>query len=162
MESLGKSMRNVFESDEKLWEIRCFMDKTLVILWEMPFWKVFLIVLCIWFIYSYCIYYENMRNENWKSFAGTCPERFYFDTIRANVRLSLIHQYIALSRKDKLVGIWKLPIYSYNNFMSHTYFFVKIVCLLNINCYFCRSLLSSDEGNFLIFLLRTVICCIQS
>ena len=33
------------------------------------------------------------------------PERFYFDTIRANVRLSLIHQYIALSRKDKLVGI---------------------------------------------------------
>ena len=84
-------------------------------------------------------------------------ERFYFDTIRANVRLSLIHQYIALSRKDKLVWIWKLPIYSYNNFMSHTYFFVKIVCLLNINCYFCRSLLSSDEGNFLIFLLRTVI-----
>ena len=84
-------------------------------------------------------------------------ERFYFDTIRANVRLSLIHQYIALSRKDKLVGIWKLPRYSYNNFMSHTYFFVKIVCLLNINCYFCRSLLSSDEGNFLIFLLRTVI-----
>ena len=84
-------------------------------------------------------------------------ERFYFDTIRANVRLSLIHQYIALSRKDILVGIWKLPIYSYNNFMSHTYFFVKIVCLLNINCYFCRSLLSSDEGNFLIFLLRTVI-----
>ena len=138
-------MRNVFESDEKLWEIRCFMDKTLVILWEMPFWKVFLIVLCIWFIYSYCIYYENMRN----------------DTIRANVRLSLIHQYIALSRKDKLVGIWKLPIYSYNNFMSHTYFFVKIVCLLNINCYFCRSLLSSDEGNFLIFLLRTVICYIH-
>ena len=138
-------MRNVFESDEKVWEIRCFMDKTLVILWEMPFWIVFLIVLCIWFIYSYCIYYENMRNE----------------TIRANVRLSLIHQYIALSRKDKLVGIWKLPICSYNNFMSHTYFFVKIVCLLNINCYFCRSLLSSDEGNFLIFLLRTVICYIH-
>ena len=45
--------------------------------------------------------------------------------------------------------------------MSHTYFFVKIVCLLNINCYFCRSLLSSDEGNFLIFLLRTVICYIH-
>ena len=29
----------------------------------------------------------------------------FIDTIRANVRLSLIHQYIALSRKDKLVGI---------------------------------------------------------
>ena len=38
--------------------------------------------------------------------------------------------------------------------MSHTYFFVKIVCLLNINCYFCRSLLSSDEGNFLIFFIE--------
>ena len=90
-------------------------------------------------------------------FRKTCPERFYFDTIRANVRLSLIHQYIALSRKDKLVWIWKLPIYSYNNFMSHTYFFVKIVCLLNINCYFCHSLLSSEGSSFLIFLLRTVI-----
>lgn len=113
-------------------------------------------VLYGWFTYSYYMYYENMRNEIEKSFSGK-PERFYFDTIRANTRLSSIHKYIALSRKDKLVRIWKLPIYSYNNFMSHTYFFVKIVCLLNINCYFCRSLLSSDEGNFLIFLLRTVI-----
>ena len=43
--------------------------------------------------------------------------------------------------------------------MSHTYFFVKIVCLLNINCYFCRSLLSSEESKFLIILLRTVIYC---
>jgi len=50
------------------------------------------------------MYYENMRNEIEKSFSGK-PERFYFDTIRANTRLSSIHKYIALSRKDKLVRI---------------------------------------------------------
>ena len=55
----------------------------------------------IWLIY---MYYENMRNEIEKSFSGK-PERFYFDTIRANTRLSSIHKYIALSRKDKLVRI---------------------------------------------------------
>ena len=157
----AKPMRNDLKSDEKLWEIHRIGGKMTAKLLEMQFSILFLIVLYQWSTVDYHTTYENMRNENWKSFAGTCPERFYFDTIRANVRLSLIHQYIALSRKDKLVGIWKLPIYSYNNFMSHTYFFVKIVCLLNINCYFCRSLLSSDEGNFLIFLLRTVICYIH-
>ena len=136
------------------------MDKMLVILWEMLFSILFLIVLCLWFTRYYYVRYENMRNENWKSFAGTCPERFYFDTIRANVRLSLIHPYIALSRKDKLVGPWKLPIYSYNNFMSHTYFFVNIVCLIDIYFYFCHSLLSSEGSSFLLILLRTVICCI--
>ena len=41
--------------------------------------------------------------------------------------------------------------------MSLPHFFVNIVCLLNINCYFCRSLLSSEESKFLIILLRTVI-----
>ena len=41
--------------------------------------------------------------------------------------------------------------------MSPIHFFVNIVCLLNINCYFCRSLLSSEESKFLIILLRTVI-----
>ena len=55
MELLGKSMRNVFESDENLWEIRCFMDKTLVILWEMPFWKVFLII----YLFDYLSFIEK-------------------------------------------------------------------------------------------------------
>ena len=32
--------------------------------------------------------------------------------------------------------------------MSLPHFFVNIVCLLNINCYFCRSLLSSEESKF--------------
>ena len=41
--------------------------------------------------------------------------------------------------------------------MSHTYFFVKIVCLIDIYFYFCHSLLSSEGSSFLIFLLRTVI-----
>mgnify|MGYP006978602057 CR=1 FL=1 len=51
----------------------------LVILWEIPFPLLFLIVLYNWFEDGYHIYYENMRNENEKSFAvcvvmnGTFP-----------------------------------------------------------------------------------------
>ena len=63
--------------------------------------------------------------------------------------------------KRLIEGIWKLSMCNQNNFMSHAHFFVNIVCLLNINCYFCRSLLSSEESKFLIILLRTVICYIH-
>lgn len=51
----------------------------LVILWETPFILLFLIVLYNWFTNDYHVYYENMRNENEKSFAvcvvmnGTFP-----------------------------------------------------------------------------------------
>ena len=41
----------------------------LVILWEIPFPLLFLIALYNWFEDCYHIYYENMRNENEKSFA---------------------------------------------------------------------------------------------
>ena len=105
------------------------MDETLVILWEMPFWIVFLIVLCIWFIYSYCIYYENMRNESEKSFSGNVGLMFFLYDINWINRQSM-------------------------------FFSVKIVCLIDIYFYFCHSLLSSEGSSFLIFLLRTVICCI--
>ena len=40
------------------------------IVWEIPFYILFLILLYYWFTYNYRIIYENMRNENEKSFAG--------------------------------------------------------------------------------------------
>ena len=50
--------------------MRCFMDKMLVILWEMLFSILFLIVLCLWFTRYHYVRYENMRNE--KSFLVEC------------------------------------------------------------------------------------------
>ena len=41
------------------------------IVWEIPFYILFLILLYYWFTYNYRIIYENMRNENEKSFAGS-------------------------------------------------------------------------------------------
>ena len=56
--------------------MRCFMDKMLVILWEMLFSILFLIVLCLWFTRYYYVRYENMRNE--KSFLVECQIRVFY------------------------------------------------------------------------------------
>ena len=40
-------------------------------LWEIPFFLLFLIVLSIWFTADYYVSYENMKNENKKSFSIT-------------------------------------------------------------------------------------------
>ena len=50
-------------------------------LWEIPFYVLFLIVLFQWFTTNYPTIYENMRNENIKSFSGRaffCYNRFSF------------------------------------------------------------------------------------
>ena len=50
-------------------------------LWEIPYYILFLIVLFLWFTTNYPTIYENMRNENIKSFSGRaffCYNRFSF------------------------------------------------------------------------------------
>ena len=47
-----------------------FLRIMIEIVWEIPFYILFLILLYYWFTYNYRIIYENMRNENEKSFAG--------------------------------------------------------------------------------------------
>lgn len=66
----AKPMRNDLKSDEKLWEIHRIGGKMTAKLWEMQFSILFLIVLYRWSTVDYHAIYENMRNENWKSFAG--------------------------------------------------------------------------------------------
>ena len=50
------------------------------ILWEIPLYSLFLIALYYWFTNKYHTTYENMRNENEKSFAGELEfnERLFF------------------------------------------------------------------------------------